>query len=334
MITLQKLPRISIAWIFSASNEVSASTRWANDAGVIKIISIIAVNNVFIFILSCLIMINKITHLKFLSYSFVLFLVAGCSAPSSSPTDVSSRPATIDESFTTGSALLDKTLAAHGGVKKWRSFASMTFKKSVKDKKTENHLIDLYNRKVLILSSSYRIGFDGKQVWLTPSLDKSPSKSPRFYHNLWFYFASIPFVFSDPGVNAEDLPPAVIGGKEYNKIKISFESAVGDSPKDQYLLYTDPNTHRVKMINYSVTYYDSTRADNYNALVYEDYVELYGLMVPGKLTGYKWQDNQLGDLRYETFISDYQFSQQQPIQEMFEIPKKQAQIYIDTLGVN
>lgn len=237
--------------------------------------------------------------------------------------------------FSTGSSLLDKTIEAHGGIQQWRQFQTMTFTKSSENNpQNEQHLVDLNKRNTLILSSSFRMGYDGENVWVTPGLDKSPSQNPRFYHNLWFYFASIPFVFTDDGVNASDMEPVEIGGKPYNRIKVTFENEIGASPRDQYILYTHPKSHLLQMINYSVTFFDEAKGDQFNALVYNNFEEFQGLLLPTLLTGYTWSNQNLGQKRYETYLSDYKFSNEAPLQSLFAVPFKERKLFVDSLKVN
>jgi len=74
---------------------------------------------------------------------------------------------------------------------------------------------------------------------------------------------------ADDGVSLEDLGSKEVNDRKYNVIKATFGEGVGDASEDQYILYVNPNTNKIDFINYSVTYFDKTKATKYNALKYE-----------------------------------------------------------------
>ena len=71
---------------------------------------------------------------------------------------------------------------------------------------SERQEFNLEMRYALIIHPDYLIGFDGQDVWISPNKELFKKGSPRFYHNLNFYFFTVPFIFSDEGVNYELLP--------------------------------------------------------------------------------------------------------------------------------
>ena len=52
-----------------------------------------------------------------------------------------------------------------------------------------------------------------------------------------FYFYAMPFILADDGIIYEDVAALKFEGKSYPGIKISYESGVGESPEDEYILY-------------------------------------------------------------------------------------------------
>ena len=83
--------------------------------------------------------------------------------------------------------ILQAGLNAHGGLDQWNKMNTLEYTIERNDK-PEHHLIDLKSRKVLLTHDEYKLGFDGKEVWITPNLEAFGKGSPRFYHNLIFYF--------------------------------------------------------------------------------------------------------------------------------------------------
>ncbi|MBV6646370.1 MAG: hypothetical protein KI790_13025 [Cyclobacteriaceae bacterium] len=205
---------------------------------------------------------------------------------------------------------------AHGGLKNWRTQKTLSYVRN----DNENHLVDLTNRKVRVDASAYQLGFDGQEVWVTPDSAAFGKGSPRFFHNLWFYFFSLPFMAADPGVILKELPEVTFNGTAYDRVLMAYESGIGDSPDDQYVLYINKETSTLDLINYSVTYYDNTKATSYNALVFEGWNLISGIKVPTSLTGYRWKNDTLGNQRYQVKFSEVQFEQLAPDQTVFEKP--------------
>lgn len=68
-------------------------------------------------------------------------------------------------------AQLDVAIKAHGGIETFRQFGTLEY--DLKDfpgpkaALSDHQLFDLYSRRTLITSNTYKIGFDGEQVWIT-----------------------------------------------------------------------------------------------------------------------------------------------------------------------
>lgn len=212
-----------------------------------------------------------------------------------------------------------KVLDAHGGLETWNKMNTLKFT-STRSTPATNYSIDLKSRKEIIeVKGKYTLGNDGETVWVSPARDSFPGKNPRFMKNLVFYFVAIPFVLTDEGVVLADLGSKEVNGREYNVIKVTFEEGVGDASEDQYVLYVNPNTNKIDFINYSVTYFDKTKATQYNALKYE-WRNVNGLLFPEKYVGYKWENEQLGEVRYESPFENISFSAEKMADSTFAIP--------------
>lgn len=214
-------------------------------------------------------------------------------------------------------AALKAGFNAHGTIELWDKFNSLTFE-FVKGEVIEKQQVDLKSRKVRITSPNYTIGFDGTDVWVMPD-SASFDSNARFYHNLIFYFFGLPYLAADPGINYKDLGMVVVNGEEYKKVLFTFEENIGDSPEDQYVLYFN-NENRLELINYSVTYFDNSRATKYNAIKYEDWESFDGILLPKTFIGYKWENDSLGDERYRRKFQNIQLSQDRFDDELFKKP--------------
>lgn len=205
------------------------------------------------------------------------------------------------------------------GFENWRKFGTLQFKVTSGDI-PEAHLIDLMSRKVLITAdTAYSIGFDGKEVWVSPALHSFSGGSPRFYHSLVFYFFSMPFVLADPGTVAVGLPDAELNGQKCNRVRVTFGETVGDSPNDQYILWFRKDNNQLYMLNYSATYFDPDNK-GLNAVVYNEWREANGILVPTKWSYHRWDDGSLGDLRGTETVENVVFSEQASSPEKFTRP--------------
>ena len=231
---------------------------------------------------------------------FVLIAMVACASPrQEQPTEARATP---KRSFTPN---LIKAFEAHGGIDHWDDFQTLTYEK-VGEEENEKQIIDLRNRKVRLSTSAYTIGFDGEEVWVTPD-STSFHRNARFYHNLYFYFFALPYLAADPGVNLTDQGQAEIEGVTYDKTLMTFGENVGDSPKDQYVLYFD-ETGILRLINYSATYFDESRATQYSAILYENWTDVKGMKLPQKLVWYKWKNDTLGEKRGEVEFTNLALS--------------------------
>lgn len=180
---------------------------------------------------------------------------------------------------------------AHGGIAKWNAMHNLCFEIE-KESGTEKHSTDLKSRKTRIEHQDWTIGFDGAEVWLDQE-NEAYKGNARFYHNLYFYFYAMPFIVSDPGVNYLELEESlVVDGKSYRGTLISYNDGVGDSPKDEYKVYRDPETGQMAWLGYTVTYRDGEKKDSFNFIKYDSWQEVNGLMLPKELIWYAVEDGQ------------------------------------------
>lgn len=243
----------------------------------------------------------------------ILFLLNSCDET----TDKETSAPTIEKSVPD---FFKPVLEAHGGLDQWNKMNTLKFSGSRSEPATD-YIVDLKTRKETIeIKGKYIMGNDSDKVWVSPARDSFPGKSPRFMKNLVFYFVAVPFVFADDGVILEELDNRTVNEKEYQVIKATFGDGVGDASEDQYLMYINPNTHIVDFINYSVTYFDKTKATKYNALRY-NWKKVNGLLFPEKYIGYKWENNQLGDVRYESPFTNISFSEEKMDASTFAVPE-------------
>ena len=226
--------------------------------------------------------------------------------------------------------LLIKALDAHGGLKNWQKYAGLRYRihSTLGGNRLENQLINLKNRKVKIIADAYTLGMDGKEVWVSPNLAAFGNLSPRFYHNLVFYFYAMPFVLADKGIQYEELGDRELDGKLYKALRISYKAGVGDSPEDFYIAHFNPETYQLEALLYTVTYFSGEQNEKYNCLLYPRWNEVEGLLLPEQLEGHKFAADTIGELRYTIQITKPVLSQSSPADSLFSLP---ATAEIDSL---
>ncbi len=243
----------------------------------------------------------------------LLSLIFACEQKSSAPDARLNQP----EEF-------KKLLDAHGNWEKWIDARAFSFAMVHETNLAwENHYIDLVSRKVRIDADTWQIGNDGVKVWISPNRQAFQGRSVRFYHNLYYYFFSIPYIFTDPGVEVEKTENKLVNGQSYEAFRVSFAENVGDSPKDTYFMLVDPETGRLAWLLYTVTFFDKANTKT-NALKYEDYRDAGGLVFPRVLTGYQYENDSTKRISYQVSFSDVILVDEPMEDELFAMPEKNA----------
>lgn len=181
-------------------------------------------------------------------------------------------------------AELQAVFTAHGGLQHWKQMNNLCFEMKGKNG-DETHTVSLQDRKTKIESKDWSIGYDGKKVWLLRH-DVGYEGDPVFYHNLMFYFYAMPFIIADPGTNYTALEPTALDGKMYNGYKVSYNDGVGDSSKDEYKIFFNPETNKMAWLGYTVTFKEQKKSTDWHYIKYDKWQDVNGLLLPEKLTWY------------------------------------------------
>lgn len=185
---------------------------------------------------------------------------------------------------------LSKVFKAHGGLEKWKEMRTLEFSMEKPDG-NEITTTDLKERYSLVEMPKHTIGFDGENVWMKSSSKSKYEGNPKFYYNLMFYFYAMPFILADDGIIYSDVESLKFEGKIYPGIKISYESGVGESPEDEYILYYDVDTNKMAWLGYTVTYFTKEKAKEWHFIKYSQWQEVEGLLLPETLTWYAVENN-------------------------------------------
>lgn len=258
---------------------------------------------------------------------FLLFLVTGCASDDHSAPDAVSQQvdnARLRLEGSPGGRLILEAIQAHGGLEAWyrapTSSYTWEYANVEIDLQFKSFLIaDNATRRVyhdLLTTGTYgnpepvnaRFAWDGTDAWIHPP--GIEAVNPRFWATSGYYFEQIPFVLADPGVNYDVLDDDTLNGLPHHLVRVSFNSGVGDSPGDTYVVYLDPASNRVRAVRYTVTYGRPPSAgppQRQTLFEYGDYETVDGLTVPTRFLGYDFSDGTKGKFRNEAWADSISF---------------------------
>ena len=186
--------------------------------------------------------------------------------------------------------IVDSMITAHGGMKTWASAPTVSFEvEMIPAGQTQGAparvTVEQGRRRAYqeVPSLSARMAWDGEKAW---SENWKLPFPPRFAALLHYYFANLPWLTRDPGVRLASEGTAELPGDvtEYLAVRMTFDEGVGDSPKDSYLLFIDPQSRRLRAVEYVATYTGilppGQTAFPPNVLLYEEHATVHGLVVP------------------------------------------------------
>ena len=72
---------------------------------------------------------------------------------------------------------------------------------------------------------------------------------------------------------------------------MSFNDGVGSSPKDDYIIYYNPETFQMEWLAYTATYYTQEKSSKFGYIRYDDWSDFNGVVLPKSLTWYRTNEN-------------------------------------------
>lgn len=154
-------------------------------------------------------------------------------------------------------------------------------------------LTDRHAGKVrIVLTDGTVLVFDGKDVWMSPI--NAPVKKPRFDALTWAYFLAAPFKLNDQGSHLKNMGKMQMGSKQLPAAQLTFDSGIGDSPDDWYILYMDPKTKWLRAMAYIVTYGNSVQKaeKSPHAITFDNYANVSGVILPRAWSFWNWNAKQ------------------------------------------
>ena len=194
-----------------------------------------------------------------------------------------------------GPQVVQDMVAAHGGMEAWRSAPTVSFEDDFgvpgQPAQVSRVVVETSRRRVYIdMPGGASLAWDGTKSW---SMGWQSPLPPRFLALLNFYFLNLPWLSQDPGVKLGEPGTGSLpnDATEYVTVMMTFAPGTGDTPDDYYRLYIDPATKRLKACGYVVTYQallpPGVPSTPEHTLVYDEMVEVGGLLVPARYTIYE-----------------------------------------------
>lgn len=209
-----------------------------------------------------------------------------------------------------------KVFDAHGGIDNWNKMQMLSF---AIEKPNGDEVIttNLKTRSELIDTPIYTLGYDGNELWINEKNGNEYKGNARFYKGLMMYFYAMPFIVSDSGIIYEVAEPLLFEGETYPGISISFESGVGESPNDQYVIYYNAKTNQMEWLAYTVTFGQKTKSRDFHFIRYNNWQTVNGLVVPKRMDWYTYENNLPIEKRNTVIFKNIVLSRDEPDPTMF-----------------
>ncbi len=263
----------------------------------------------------------KIPKMKHILFLAILVLFTSCKKNTGTQESIKYPEENLDITTSIYPENISKVFKAHGGIDTWNTMQSLVFEMKLPEGK-EKTTTALKSRTSLIETEKFKIGFDGEHVWLKQEDSLAYKGNAKFYYNLMFYFYAMPFILADDGIIYENTEPLVFEGKSYPGIKISYESGIGESPEDEYVLYYDPETNKMAWLSYTVTYFSKEKSKEFKFIKYSDWQTVAGVLLPETLIWYNYENNAPTTKRDEGLkFTNIKLSSEKPNAELFKVPE-------------
>ncbi|MGY5354334.1 hypothetical protein [Wenyingzhuangia sp. IMCC45467] len=160
-----------------------------------------------------------------------------------------------------------------------------------KDSVTEKYIFDgelsygkyhIHQRTLANIDGAFEQGYNGSSFWIKQNgnyiHDKTAIDKTTFNRKTNFYWFTMFQKLLDPGVNYQFLNEVNIQGKNYDIVKITFDTE-NNKPTDIYQLYINKNTGLVDQFLFTVVDYGVVETP---LLMKVEYEKVNGILIPTK----------------------------------------------------
>ncbi|TGV04287.1 DUF6503 family protein [Flavivirga rizhaonensis] len=258
--------------------------------------------------------------MKNILFLAIIVLFVSCKKNSGTKETINYSEENLDVTTSIYPKNISKVFKAHGGLDTWNKMQGLVFEIEHPEG-NEKTTTALKSRESLIETETFKIGFDGDNVWLKQEDSLAYKGNARFYYNLMFYFYAMPFILADDGIIYDEVEALVFEGKSYPGIKVSYESGIGESSEDEYVLYYDPETNKMTWLSYTVTYFSKEKSKDFRYINYSDWQTIDGLLLPKTLTWYNYENNVPTTKKNDMKFTNIKLSTDKPNKDLFKVPE-------------
>lgn len=217
-----------------------------------------------------------------------------------------------------------RVLEAHGNWQKWIESEGMSYTLFHESNlQQENHFFNLTDRKARIDAAGFQVGNDGEGVWVGPNRQAFGGQSVDYYHNLYFYFYSMPYILTDTAVEVSKVENRKFNGKVYERFEAKANSESYRSPANSYEILINPETQLIEWVLYRVTFFNPSN-QIISGMKYEDYRETDGMKFPRLLTGYRIEGDSAVRVQNQVSLAGITLTADELDEAIFEMPEKAA----------
>ncbi|MFD2587340.1 hypothetical protein ACFSQJ_10385 [Croceitalea marina] len=224
--------------------------------------------------------------------------------------------------------LIVKVVEANGGKKALRKLKDVSFDYIFKVK--DNNIEDISKERYIFNGEVSYADYTKRQVYAIPqmpgetytqffngtsSISKIDGKTiteqqPAFIGHILrktnYYWFTMMFKLADPGVNHKMLPSREVDGVTYKVVEMTFGDNIGESSKDKYILYINPETYLVDQFLYNATGFGVTEP-SIMKVKYEKVDGIY-LSTYRKYAPADWDGNKLEGPWTEQYTKNVKFN--------------------------
>jgi len=201
--------------------------------------------------------------------------------------------------------VVERMVAAHGGIDAFRRASAVQFDIRFNLKAGPDQWLpfealvtaDPRTRQVYATlpnpdGSEGRIAYDGRGAWSAGNLQGLARAPARMTAWRDLYLCTLPWMTQDAGVRLgePERVPMPVGAGECIAVRMTFDAGTGDTPRDWYVLYIDPDSHRMRAAQYVMTYsalmQPGAEASPPSIFVWDETADVGGMVVPARYTVY------------------------------------------------
>lgn len=232
----------------------------------------------------------------------IALILSGCTLRDIRPEPISETSTLPSERVEKGRALLAASLEAHGGLETWKNHR--TVRVTLTDKwpgaltraavmpwpengttLQQDILIGTENSRLTFVDGDWKGRAWGIQNWATYSVEPGEEPTLGEDKDIWFWLPTVQYFFEAAFRLHEGQYVAYAGtrelhGKTYDLVYITWGSVEPSREIDQYVAWIEQDTKRLGILQYTVRDFGKRIQ---GAAHYEDYKQVQGLLVPGRI---------------------------------------------------